>query len=235
MQPTPDPAPRSAAAEARPLAGFFVFRRLLVLAACATLPCLAWDAALMQSAAQRLGTRAVSALPPLQAMLGAAQAMGDVDRLRTVNQFFNQRIGWRTDAEVWGVDDYWATPLETLDKGQGDCEDYAIAKYASLLAAGTAPDKLRLVYVRAQLPQQAGAQAHMVHAYYAEAGAEPLILDNLRTEVLPASRRADLAPVFSFNASGLWQGTGEQRAGDPLARLSRWRDAWAKTREEGFP
>ena len=225
------------------MAGFFVWRRrfrgllprLMLLAAAVALPSAAWDAALMQAAAQRLGPRAVALVPPLQAMLNAAHAMSDADRLRTVNQFFNQRIAWRTDMDVWGVDDYWATPLEALDKGQGDCEDYAIAKYASLLAAGTAPDRLRLVYVRAQLPNQTAAQAHMVLAYYGDAGAEPLILDNLRPEVLPASRRPDLAPVFSFNAAGLWAGTGEQRAGDPLVRLSRWREVWSKTREEGFP
>ena len=46
-------------------------------------------------------------------------------------------------------DDYWASPLETLDKGRGDCEDYAIAKYFSLLAAGVPVARLRLVYVRA--------------------------------------------------------------------------------------
>ena len=42
-------------------------------------------------------------------------------------------------------------------------------------------------------------------------GAEPLILDNLITEVRPASRRPDLVPVFSFNSEGLWQGVGRRR------------------------
>ncbi len=244
MQPTPDhalPWPAQARhqtgsfTEARPLAGFVVLRRLWWWTAVLALPCAAWDAALMQAAAQRLGAHALAAVAPLQALLGSAHGMTDAERLRTVNNFYNQRIGWRTDAEIWGVDDYWATPLETLEKGQGDCEDFAIAKYASLLAAGMAPERLRLVYVRAQMPNQAAAQAHMVLAYYGELGAEPLILDNLRTDVLPASRRPDLAPVFSFNAAGLWVGTGEQRAGDPLVRLSRWREVWAKTRDEGFP
>jgi hypothetical protein len=74
----------------------------------------------------------------------------------------------------------------------------------------------------------------MVLAYHAQPGAEPLILDNLITEVRPASRRPDLSPVFSFNGEGLWQGTGSQNSGDPVARLSRWRDVLAKARAEGF-
>ena len=87
-------------------------------------------------------------------------------------------------------------------------------------------------YVRAD---QAGVvRAHMVLAYYAEAGAEPLVLDNLRADIQPASARRDLKAVFSFNAEGLWNGTGNSSAGDPLARLSRWREVLAKARAEGF-
>ena len=92
--------------------------------------------------------------------------------------------------------------------------------------------RLRLVYVRAQL--NGGVQAHMVLAYYAAPEAEPLILDNLVSEIRPASRRPDLAPVFSFNGEGLWQGVGAQSAGDPVARLSRWREVIAKANSEGF-
>lgn len=208
--------------------------RWALLVAALALPSLAWDVARLQSAAQRLGPGAVASLPSLLDLLRLAQSMPDAERLVAVNHFFNQRVAYATDMEVWGVEDYWTTPLEVLGKGRGDCEDYAIGKYAALLAAGTPPERLRLVYVRAYLPQDGTVQAHMVLAYYADGG-EPLILDNLRNELLPASRRPDLSPVFSFNASGLWQGTGEQRAGDPMARLSKWRDVWNRTRQEGLP
>jgi hypothetical protein len=91
---------------------------------------------------------------------------------------------------------------------------------------------LRLVYVRAQVSGR--AQAHMVLAYYALPDAEPMILDNLVTSVRPASRRRDLTPVFSFNSEGLWEGVGMQSAGDPQARLSRWRQVLSKAHDEGF-
>ncbi len=194
------------------------------------------DADRMAQAAQALGPKAVAGWQALRPVLMAAQAQGDIARLQAINDFFNRRIVFRDDLEVWGQIDYWASPFEMLGKGAGDCEDFALAKYFSLRAVGVAANKLRLVYVRAQLGGPGGpVQAHMVLAYYAQPESEPLIVDNLISELRPASRRPDLTPVFSFNADGLWQGTGAQPAGDPLARLSRWRDVLAKARAEGFP
>lgn len=190
------------------------------------------DALRMAQAAQRQGPRAVAALPALQAMLQQGVAGDDEAQLEAVNSFFNRRIVFTDDSEVWGQADHWASPFEALGQGRGDCEDYAIAKYFSLLAMGMPMSRLRLVYVRAQIG--GNSQAHMVLAYYAQPNAEPLILDNLITSVRSASRRPDLVPVFSFNSEGLWQGVGAQSAGDPQARLSRWRDVMAKARAEGF-
>jgi len=229
----PQSAPATSGRGIRRAAGRAVLAWLLLAAA----PLQAWDSDTMAAAAQRLGSPAEAAVQPLQALLRALAAMDDTARLHAVNRFFNERIAFATDPAVWGAEDHWASPLETLSKGRGDCEDYAIAKYASLLAAGMAPMHLRLVYVRAMVSppgQPPVAQPHMVLAYQAPADNEPLILDNLRAEVLPASARPDLSPVFSFGSEGLWHGNGNARAGDPLQRLSRWREVWAKMRAEGF-
>jgi len=199
------------------------------------LVCVAWDADRMAAAAQARGPKAVAGLKALLPVLSANLTTDEMVRLQSINQFFNQRVLFRPDAEVWNQMDYWASPLEMMEKGEGDCEDYAIAKYFSLLLTGVAESKLRLVYVRAKLGSLDGpALAHMVLAYYPQPGAEPMILDNLISEVRPASRRPDLSPVFSFNGEGLWQGTGLQNAGDPVARLSRWREMLSKARAEGF-
>jgi predicted transglutaminase-like cysteine proteinase len=213
--------------------------RGLLLAACllaVVLPSPAWDPDRMGLAAQRIGPRAVEGAQALRALVAQAAALDDEpQRLALVNQFFNRRVVFRDDTEVWGQVDYWASPLETLNKGEGDCEDYAIAKYFSLLAAGVPGGRLRMVYVRAQLAGPGGpTQAHMVLAWTPQAGGEPLILDNLVSELRPASRRPDLTPVFSFNAEGLWQGVAGASAGDPAARLSRWREVLLKARAEGF-
>lgn len=192
----------------------------------------AYDAGRVLQAAAERGPRVAEQAQALVQLIERSAAQDEVQRLHEINDFFNRRLAFREDAQTWGVPDYWATPLESLEKRAGDCEDYAIAKYFSLAATGLPSAKLRMVYVRARLGGQ--SLAHMVLAYYAQPGAEPLILDNLRPEVLPASQRTDLTPVFSFNTEGLWQGTGQVSAGDPLARLSLWRELVAKVRAEGF-
>lgn len=198
-------------------------------------PSLALDSVRLMALAARQEVAVQQSVRMLLETIGRASTQSEEIRIELVNQFFNRRIFFREDIEVWGQVDYWASPLETLMRGQGDCEDYAIGKYFALVAAGVAPARLRLVYVRAVLgPPASPPVAHMVLAYYASPSADPLILDNLIPEVLPASRRRDLTPVFSFNAQGLWQGTQGSEAGDPLARLSRWRDVVVKAREQGF-
>lgn len=195
----------------------------------------AFDSQRLTVAAQALGPRAVAGAASLQVLIARGARASDDSRVQAVNQFFNDAIEFVEDNDGWGMPDYWASPLETLGKGLGDCEDFAIAKYFSLVAMGVPTAKLRMVYVRAQLngPGTPGL-AHMVLAYYPAPGADPLILDNLVPDVRAASRRPDLSPVFSFNSEGLWQGVGSQSSGDPTARLSRWRDVLSKVRAEGF-
>lgn len=225
---------RSRAFPVRPWVGAASALTVLALIA-APAPLRARDAVRLLAAAHQLGPQAVAGLGALEPLLDAASELKDDAKLIAVNQFFNQRIRFRDDVEVWGQADFWASPLELLSKGEGDCEDFAIAKYFSLLALGMPTSQLRLVYVRARLAgPPPRVLAHMVLAHYATPGADPSILDNLVSEVLPAARRSDLTPVFSFNSEGLWHGVGLQPAGDPMLRLSRWRETVAKARAEGF-
>lgn len=236
------PSSRSTLSTLRLASLYDATRRMTVRGGCALLLVLlglgAWGLAsgldrnkLMEVANAR-SLRALVGARALLQVLDRGETMDEPARLALVNDFFNQRIEFRDDMEVWGVIDYWASPLETLEKGRGDCEDYAIAKYFSLLSLGVEPAKLRLVYVRAMLDGK--PQAHMVLAYYEEPQAVPLILDNLIPQIRPASARPDLSPVFSFNSEGLWNGVAGSSAGNPVQRLSQWRDALGKARAEGF-
>lgn len=174
----------------------------------------------------------------LRSLLAAVGRLDERARAGRINEFFNRRIVFADDLDVWGAADYWTSPLEVLQRGRGDCEDFAIAKYFALRASGVPAERLRLVYVRAQTVGRDGSPGmvipHMVLAYYARPMDDPLVLDNLVGEVLPASRRPDLTPVFSFNSEGLWQGVAGGSAGDPLQRLSKWREVLARALEEGF-
>lgn len=152
------------------------------------------------------------------------------ERLERVNLFINRSIQHGEDADIWGEADYWATPLETLSRGRGDCEDVAIAKYFSLIRLGVPSSKLRLTFVKALRLNR----AHMVLAYYAEDSAEPLILDNLQAQISPASQRSDLLPVYAFNNLGIYFGSApQQRSSQSPQLLSRWQDVSERALADG--
>ena len=194
---------------------------LLQLPAHAIEPAIGAPAALIQQVAKDHGDYASRRLEAWNRVLQESRAVSEPERLEAVNRFFNQML-FKSDQEQWGLVDYWATPQEFLIYNGGDCEDFALAKYFTLAAVGVPVERMRLTYVHALELDQ----AHMVLTYYTHEGAEPLVLDNLIGEILPASQRRDLAPVYSFNADGLWlakqRGLGERVAG--ADRLSRWRD-----------
>jgi len=188
----------------------------------------------MQSLAQqRYGAAAVETVLAWHQLIEESRDLPDQDKLTKVNTFFNRRILFQDDLVVWQQNDYWATPLEFMGRGAGDCEDFSIAKYVTLQLLGIGKDKLRLIYVRAQNGSLAPV-AHMVLGYYPEPTAQPHILDNLITSVRPASQRPDLTPVFSFNGDGLWVGGAAASVADPTARLSRWRDLLARMQQDGL-
>lgn len=191
---------------------------------------------LFKLAQQRYGAQAEQTLHDWERLIREATAHSESEKLRRVNEFFNRRISYAEDIDVWGQADYWATPLETMGRGAGDCEDYVIAKFATLRLLQVAPEKLRLTYVRARIggAYSSVQQAHMVLSYYATPDAEPLILDNLITEIRPASRRPDLLPVFGFNAEGLWVTGTANPVANSTARLSRWRDVLNRMQQEGI-
>ena len=212
------------------------------LCAAALLICgLVWaqtDLDRMQSLAKsRYGQQTADMVSLWRSMIDEIKGLPEDQKLVKVNDFFNTRIRWLQDPEAWGQKDYWATPLETMGNGKGDCEDFAIAKYATLILAGVDVNKLRITYVKAQIGGTYSKinAAHMVLAYYGSPSADPQILDNLIGDIRPASRREDLTPVYGFNSNGLWVGGAAAPATtNPGAKLSRWRDLLQRAAAEGL-
>jgi len=181
---------------------------------------------------QRYGEPAFQLASQLTNLTGQLQAATEQDKLAQINHFFNQNIEYGQDLFIWRDNDYWASPGETIGAAAGDCEDFAIAKYVFLKLVGVANSKLRLTYVKAYYNGR--RQAHMVLSYYPTPSAEPLILDNIKPQILPASSRPDLTPVFSFNDQGLWAANSSQSRGSASSRLSRWRQLLVKLQQEGL-
>lgn len=115
-------------------------------------------------------------------------------KLAQVNFFINRTLP-EFDNRSSGIDDYWMTPKEFFIKGIGDCEDYVIAKYFTLLELGVKKENLYFGVLRVK----GSAGSHMVLFYVENKNSSPLVLDNLSFKVLPLSKRSDLIPDVAFN------------------------------------
>lgn len=174
----------------------------------------------LSSVEKKYGSPARKRLEGWRDLMESSRNKAEKEKLERVNQFFNQLV-FVSDAEHWNVEDYWATPVEMLATNGGDCEDFSIAKYFTLVEMGVPVDRLKITYVKALSLNQ----AHMVLTYYPTPDSIPMVLDNLIPEIKSASNRRDLAPVYSFNGDGLWlakeQGLG--RNVGKSDRISLWR------------
>lgn len=148
---------------------------------------------------KRYGQSAKKRATALQKLMASLVNKPEREKIRKVNDFFN-RMRYATDYNLWGVKDYWATRVEFLGKGAGDCEDYVIAKYFTLKQLGVSTKKLYFTYVKAIKLRQ----AHMVLTYFKTPKSIPLVLDNINYKILPATSRKDLVPVYSFNGDSLF-------------------------------
>ncbi|MDH4319930.1 MAG: transglutaminase-like cysteine peptidase [Desulfobulbaceae bacterium] len=150
-------------------------------------------------------------------LVASGIGINEMARLTAVNDFFN-RFYYVPDDRHHGRD-YWATPAEFMESGGGDCEDFAIAKYFALLDMGADASHLFLTYCR--LP--ATGQAHMVLVYWSK-GDQPLVLDNFMPQVLSASYRPDILPVYCFNKTQGFLLTPQWGIAHPLdvQQLSKW-------------
>ena len=169
---------------------------------------------------QHYGKTARQRFEAWQRLIHQASAAQDLEKLKRVNDFFNRNTAYVEDSVLWGQEDYWATPSEILARAAGDCEDYSIAKYFTLLESGMEESKLRITYVKAIVLNR----THMVLTYYGTPDETPLVLDNLIPSIQAASQRSDLPPVYGFNGHSLWLAKNKTAtAPDSGAdRLSLW-------------
>lgn len=171
-------------------------------------------------AEKQYGPQAANRLREWQALVDNNQHLSEMEKLKLVNDFFNQ-VRFIDDIIHWKKKDYWATPVELLATDAGDCEDYSIAKYFTLKALGVPESKLYITYVKAIRLRQ----AHMVLTYFETPRSIPLVLDNINKRILKATKRTDLVPVYSFNGDGLWlarqRGKGRSVKGG-TSKLTKW-------------
>ncbi|RXJ87751.1 transglutaminase-like cysteine peptidase [Arcobacter sp. CECT 8985] len=122
-----------------------------------------------------------------------------IKKLGYTNSFYNKILPV-DDEDKYKVDDYWATPKEFLIEGKGDCEDYAIAKYFTLLSLGVNKKNLYLAVVQVK----GETSYHMVLLYFKNKKSIPLVLDNLSFKVITFDKRPKLIPKYIFNEFGAY-------------------------------
>jgi predicted transglutaminase-like cysteine proteinase len=118
------------------------------------------------------------------------------EQIEAVNAFIN-KVPYVEDIQNYGVTDYWATPIEFLTRG-GDCEDFAIAKYASLRALGLSQQQLRIAIVQDEIRNI----PHAILIVYSPSGNFVLDNQNKRVETITAVNR--YKPIFSINSTSWW-------------------------------
>lgn len=137
------------------------------------------------SGSARAAARALAGLNPLE-------------QIEAVNRYVNRRVEFVDDRRQHGRADLWSAAAETLKRGRGDCEDYAVAKMQMLRAAGIPSKDLYLVLVR-DLVRMADHAVLVVRA-----DGRNLVLDNSTDAVLDAEAVRDYRPVFTFASTGTW-------------------------------
>lgn len=134
--------------------------------------------------------------PTWPRLIESLRGLSRSQQIETVNRELN-RIPYVLDQQNWGVSDYWATVDEFLEH-DGDCEDYAIAKYMALKAAGLPPGDMRIVVLQ-------DLNLGIPHAILAvRDGNRWLILDNQIKEVMPDTAIVHYRPIYSINEQSWW-------------------------------
>jgi predicted transglutaminase-like cysteine proteinase len=134
-----------------------------------------------------------------QELMTIVQAGADHDglaRVGLINRAVDLAITATSDQAQWGIADRWSPPFETLATHRGDCEDYAILKYAALLAAGVSRDDVKIVILHKVLPDE----DHAVAA--ARVDGAWLILDDSKLALVRDTDMVGALPRFVLDEHG---------------------------------
>jgi len=172
-----------------------------------------WAAALPQTALQDVGQltkwqrvrdwlvsgrdRHSPALSPWIAWAQSLRRLPPVQRLILIQSRVNRAFSYATDAEVWGLADYWETPAEVVAKGRTDCEGYAIFKLWLARIAGIDDAGMGILVGVAQ-------DALEVHAdLLVRLDGHDIILDNRRSSIVLAALVANFRPLMVLDLEDL--------------------------------
>jgi predicted transglutaminase-like cysteine proteinase len=141
-------------------------------------------------------TRCSPAARDFIAIVDNAKTLTGKARLGQINRAVNLAIRYVDDLTAHGFVDVWSSPFATLAKRSGDCEDYAIVKFAALLEAGVAAEDVRMLIVRNAARNEDHAVVSVRHE------GQWLILDNRSLLMLADTEHARYTPLLVLHAGG---------------------------------
>lgn len=130
----------------------------------------------------------------------SGQTRNSAETLRLIEQInknINSKFRYLRDR-----DDLWLTRDDFVARGGGDCEDFALAKYQSLLEAGLSKEDFRFVYAR-----QITSDEYHIALIHEPSG---LLLDSLTPETTAISQRNDLQEEFRFSGLNFYSSAGKK-------------------------
>ena len=151
---------------------------------------------LLERCAQNTANCRKHAIGPWHQAIASARGLDRKATLNQVNRFFN-KWPYKLDGELYGVSEYWASPIEFMRRS-GDCEDYSIAKYFALRQLGFKKEELRVIILFDQIRNI----GHAVLAVY-----EPndiLVLDSLSNIIFSHRKYKHYKPQYSMNETTRW-------------------------------
>lgn len=148
-----------------------------------------------------LRVRRAPSVRVMRAQLDRAAVTQDLSEeatLERVNQWVNRQIAYADDESNYRQRDFWATAEETVARGRGDCEDFAILKMQMLRAAGIDDDRMKLVLLR----DMAVSSDHALLLVRSAAGW--VVLDNMTDRILDGRQAIAMRPMMSFSGDRRW-------------------------------
>jgi predicted transglutaminase-like cysteine proteinase len=157
-----------------------------------------FDPGFLDSIEANHGPRARARLEEWRDLFGELDGKSPEFKINRVDSFFKDRVVYVRDRNTAGQSDYWQSPIETLATGKGDCEDYALGKYATLRQLGFSGDDVKLAVVKT-----AAGETHAVTLADPKDGQGRMVMDNQRFFPVRLVDRGDLIPIFDVHPNGL--------------------------------
>lgn len=138
---------------------------------------------------------------------------GFLSKVEAVNRLVNARVAYTRDIDSYGMLDHWATPGQTLERGVGDCEDYAILKMALLAELGVPRASMSVVILNDE-------RRNLFHAVLAvKTNRGFYILDNVHDQLKLDSEIAHYSPLYSVSGGKGFIHGRKARGGDVVSQV----------------